>query len=94
MTSSITREASSPSHAPEIAANRVEELQSLIGNHAELVSTEVWDDVTRQIIGVVTADAMIVAAFPSVSPLSSLVPDRESRDQFASPDLTTGSPNV
>lgn len=90
MTTSTTREAASPSGALEIAANRVEELKSLIGNPAAMITTDVWDDVTRQIIGVVTADAMIVSAFPSASPISTPGPDRESSDQLATPDHTSG----
>lgn len=84
MRTNSARNSPTKSVAVAIAALRVNELKNLLGNRAALISTNVWDDVTRQIVGVVSADALIVSQFPSVAPIgtSSPVMENEDSDSF------------
>lgn len=89
MTTNPAKNAPIQSDAPAIAGRRVAELKALIGNHAALITTNVWDDVTRQLVGIVTADALLVSAFPSSSPIGAPGPDGEGSD----PSALLGPPN-
>ncbi|NBT95468.1 MAG: hypothetical protein EBT47_10820 [Chloroflexi bacterium] len=54
------------------------------GGHENQLRTQfahVWDDVTRQIVGVVSADALIVSQFTSVAPIGISAPVMENEDQ-------------
>ena len=81
MRTNSARNLPTKSDAAAIAALRVNVLKNLLGNRAALISTNVWDDVTRQIVGVVSADALIVSQFPSVAPIGTSAPVMENEDQ-------------
>lgn len=81
MRTNSARNSPTKSDAAAVAALRVNELKNLLGNRAALISTNVWDDVTRQIVGVVSADALIVSQFPSASPIGLAGPEMENEDQ-------------
>ncbi len=90
MRTNSARNSPTKSDAAAIAALRVNELKNLLGNRAALISTNVWDDVTRQVVGVVRADALIVSQFPSASPIGISAPVTETKDQTVLSGPVTG----
>ncbi len=82
MTDNSARNAPIETEAAVIADIRVNELKNLLGSLVQLIPPDVWGDVTRQILGVVVADALIVSHFPSESQLGVASPIRNVRDQL------------
>ena len=93
MRTNSARNSHTKSDAAAIAALRANELKNLLGNRAALISTNVWDDVTRQLVGVVSADALIVSQFPSASPIGMSGPVMENEDQTVLSGPVAGDPN-
>ena len=94
MSTNSARNSLTNSEAVAIAALRVNELKIIVDNRAALISTNVWDDVTRQIVGVVSADALIISQFAIAAPIGDpagiSTPATETRDRTVLSGPVTG----